>query len=406
MIGFPGIMMCRIRGSRFTFLIGGILHVVLLDTEPDNVAAEWLDTHMASVKTQYTIVFSHYPVYCSGYRSPNDARREDGAAYTPMRLVLEKYSIPLYCAGYTHVYERSRSFRNNQFAANGVTYLTQGGDVSANYPAVWTAVTGNEKTTSKPTYTLVMCKDDRIELHTFGWAPSKKQVVEMDYAILRVKDTVPAALLASLPTLKEDDLIKAIHELGAMAYQPAGRELQPYLLNANTGLRRAAATAIREIGDAFSAEMLASHLENPDLAVRREIARALEVTMPDSLADFVASKVLYPLQDTEVRVNLLGALELHAPYDVTWDTAIKLLWDSDDKQVRHRAVHILTQIAGQEDAKEMTKLVAVEKDPYVLLGLGYALNKATGASINLDEKQAFANSHRGKRVNHSLSNGW
>ena len=45
-----------------------------------------------------------------------------------------------------------------------------GGDINGNYPEWWTAVADDRNTQSKPTYTVVQCKDDEMELRTFCWS--------------------------------------------------------------------------------------------------------------------------------------------------------------------------------------------------------------------------------------------
>ena len=377
----------------------GNTHFVLVADGPNAAGAKWLDEHLASVagRYKYTIVMSHYPAWCTGYRNPDTARVEDGKDSAEFCRILEKYGVPLYLAGHTHIFERSWPLREGQRAENGVTYLVQGGDTGANYPASWTASVSNPDLVEKPTYTLVQCRENRMDIRTFAWSKARNMIVEIDSVSLCVDPAIPQKQLARLPLLEGVDLSTAILDLGSVGYRPAARNLPEYLVSADAGVRRAAATALRLIASPDDALEVQPHLHNPDLVVRREVARTLEMTMTETQVEQVTKDLLDSTQDVETRVALAGALQMRAPAEAAKKTMRTLLGDdATPEPLRNRAAHAYCLLADKGDVKEMAKLVGRETSLWALQRMAFTLNKLTGTNLSIKADGDLAKSAPGR----------
>lgn len=390
---FPG------EGEPFASFEWGNTHLVVLSGDvPVQEAASWLDAHLAGVKKRHVIVTQHYPIYCTGYRTPTDSRKEVGKTYAALAEVLEKHSVPLFLTGHTHIYERTYPIRRGQRDdRQGVTHLIQGGDINSNFPDWWTAVGDDPSTMAKPTYTLVECKEDRIELRSFCWSTAENRIIQIDRHIIWRDESVPAATFASLRDRAGQELLNAIEELGAMAYAPAVPTLAAYLGNPDAAVRRAAASALRAIGTPEASEALAPHLDNADVIVRREAARAVEIAMPSTAITTIVHHATNPGQDAAVRSALIGALHLRAPQRTAYETALAVLESDAPPLVRQRAAYAIGVLATKPNVRKLTKVFNTEQDRYVLMRLAHTLNNLTGHAQSLDDKGPLAISKPGQR---------
>ncbi len=385
-------------GEPFATFDWGNTHFVLVSMDKVSEASEQLDKDLAGVTKKYTVVVFHYPVYCTGYASPDDSRKDDGEKLSAIWKVMDKYHVPLHLSGHTHIFERTWPLHDGKRDdRQGTTYVIQGGDINANYPDWWSAVTDDRATEAKPTYTLIWCKDDQIEMKTFAWGTQANAVVEVDHCIICRDEAIPAALLAGLPGKKGQDLLADIDTLGATMYVPAAKSLLAYLKDSDPAIRGAASAALRSIGSGEVAQDLAPYLGDASVAVRRNVARALEIAMPESLAKTVAAQVRDSAQDETVRVSLLGALQFHAPRKLAYETAADVLKGDAPRDVRNRAAYALSRVADQGDAKALAKLVDKETEPYAVQRLAYALNRLTGKHVGLGDKQPLARAKPGER---------
>ncbi len=386
------------KGEPFSVFDWGNSHFVLISMDYVNRCAEELERDLAANTRKHTFVVFHNPVYCTGYFGPEDARKEDGASMGDIRAILDKHNVPVHLAGHTHIYERSWPLRENRRAdGRGTTYIVQGGDINANYPDWWSAVTDNRETQSKPTYTVFFCRDDRIEHRTFAVDTAAKGFAEVDHQIIWRDEAVPKAALAALEGADGGSLAAAVEELGAMAYAPAAQKLAEYLTSPDPAVKRAAATAIRRAGSADGADACMKSLGDGDPLVAREAARALEIMLPERLAKDAAEKLLDGGLDAKARVSLAGALQFHGEPGLAVKTFITLLKGDAPGEVRQRAAYALAHVADKKDARALAGLFEKEADPYVTIRLALALNKATGKTVRIDGKGALAKSAPGGR---------
>jgi len=386
------------EGEPYASFDWGNTHFVFISFESIAKSADWLDAHLATVDRPHTVVVFHYPMYCTGYRSYDDSRKQPGRQYATLAGILDKHDVGLHISGHTHIYERVYPLRGGQRDnRRGTTYIVQGGDINAQYPDWWSAVTDDPATMSEPTYTIVQSQADRMVVRTFAWSPPKQAIVEIDHTVIVRDEAIPAAVLEGLDGQEGADLVAAIEALGAMIHGPAAPALLAYLGHADLAVRRAAATALRAIGQSSVVESLTAYLEDPDLPVRREVARALEIALPESLAKTVVPYIKDAGQDDVVRVRLIGALQLHAPAKLAM-TALKDVLDSDAPEaVRQRAAHALAHRAEEKDIKTLTRIVGDEADPFVMSCLAYRLNKLTRQRVRLRGDAPLAQSAPGQR---------
>lgn len=387
----------------YAFMDWGNTHVVLLSWEQTMLnhvhdTARWLDEHLSTVDTPYIFVTQHFPIYCTGYAGPENNRKQPGDDMLYLRRIFDKHNVDAHLSGHTHIYERHFPLRENERNdREGVLYVVNGGDIGANYPDWWTAVSDYGSPYTKPTYTLVECKTDRMVLRTFCWSPEHKQFERFDYVIRWQDEGIPKAALASLPGKSGDELVATIDDIAAMIYTPAAPALLPYLDNSDAAVREAAAKALSLIGSQEVAEDLLPYLSADDLTVRRHVARALEVAMPESLAKPVAAQALDNSQDEETRVKLIGALQFHAPAKLSHDTMLDLIESDAPGVVRDRASYALTPVATDKDFRQLAKLFNAEERPYVVVRLAFTLNELTGKPQNLDDDGDLYKSKPGER---------
>ena len=376
----------------------GNTHFVLISFEDARDVLGQLDEDLAQNSKKYVVVAFHYPVYCSGYFSPVDSRKEESSgAMAHVRNVLDKHHVTVHFAGHTHIYERVFPIYEGRRDPRGTTYIVQGGDIGGNYPEWWTAYQDDPGAMDQPTYTLVTTRDDRMEIRTFVWSPPDKQIVQIDRVIIGYDEAVPTALAASLPELKGNALLDAIQDLGAMMYAPAAGALSRYLEHDDPAVRRAAATALRGIGAEAGAKELVKYLDAPDLHVRREVARSFESAMPRGLAKAVAKAALDAGQDARVRVALIGALQLHTPAKRTRDVAIEILSGEAPVDVRNRAAYALGRVADKGDVEDLVRLFKKEPSSFATIRLAHTLNALTRVRIGLDGDGELAQSKPGER---------
>jgi hypothetical protein len=387
----------------YAFMDWGNTHVVLLAWEQTMLnhvqdTSRWLDEHLSTVDAPYVFVAQHFPIYCTGYEGPENNRKQPGDDMLYLRRIFDKHNVDAHISGHTHIYERHFPLRENaRNDREGVLYVVNGGDINGNYPDWWTAVSDYGVPYTKPTYTLIECKTDRMIVRTFCWSPENKQFEVFDHVIRWQDEAIPRAALASLPNKQGAELIATMDELAAMIYAPAAPALVPYLDADDPAVRQAAAKALSLLGDPDVATKLLPYLDAVDVSVRRYAARALEVAMPESLAETVAEQVLNGEQDEETRIKLIGALQFHAPANVTHDTMMELIDPDAPGAVRDRASYALTDVVTTKDFRKLAKMFNKEERPYVVVRLAYTLNELTGNPQNLGDKGDLYQSKPGER---------
>lgn len=389
-------------GEPFFSFDWGNTHFVIMSYEDTDNYVEWLDKHLQKVNKKHVIVMHHYPVYCTGYgesysdtESAIDKRKALGRVYDstkPKRVgtsepwkVLDKYNVELHLAGHTHIYERTYPLRGGKRNdRKGVTYLINGGDIGAQFPEWFSAFTDDPKTLSAPMYTVFWALDDRIKFRSFAWSTEKNKIIEIDRLIIWKDASIPGKVLASLPDKEGEELAQAIADLGAMLYEPAVRDLYGYLDHRDKLVQRAAAAAIRSIGSVKVSDKLLAYLNDPDLMVRRQIARALEIAMLKEDTSALVPHIKNKNQDDYVRLSLIGALQFHAPAKLARETCLDLLETEDDVEIRHRAVYALTYVVDKGHEAMLAGMLEKEQDDYVSLRLAYTLNLSNGDKVNLE----------------------
>ncbi len=380
------------NGEPYSHFTWGNVHVVALAWEqtvnPAMVkpTADWLDAHLGEVKSPYTFVSQHFPIYCTGYAGPADNRKQPGVDMVLFKNVLDKHNVTAHMAGHTHIFERHYPVRDDKRDdRNGVHYLVNGGDINANYGEWWTAYTDNNSGYTKPTYTIYQCKKDRMDIRTFAWSEERKKFEQIDRDIAWKDEATPKAVLTSLDTLKGAEQLDAIEALGAMLYEPAIPSLAKFLKSDDLATRQRAAWAISMIGTKESVMALQTYLDDSDAEVRYQAARAFEVAMPEAMSKDVAKRAADDAQDPRVRVKLIGALQLHGDPKLARETLMSIVESKAPDAVRERAVYGLTRLVGEKDVKPLLKAIDREVDPYVTARLAFTLNKLTGYAQNAEQ---------------------
>ena len=390
-------------GEPYAAFDWGNTHLVLLSFEQlvGRAQAEtvaWLDNHLAQVDAQYVIVSQHYPVYCTGYYSEDDSRKEVGKVMRPIADVLDKHDVDVHLSGHTHIYERCFPIRGGErVERDGVLYVVQGGDIGANYPEWWTALKDDEATMDKPTYTVFQCKSDRLEMRTFCWSREQERIIEIDRLVLWEDEALPSGIVASLPGLEGNELATALEELAAMAYRPAGRAAMAHVADKDVAVRRAAAHAVAASGDAAVAMELLPFLDDGDLEIQRTVAEALASAMPSDAAKTVAQAVADSKRDPIMRQSLITAFDRHAPKRLACKTLLDVVRQPGDNEVRRRAAYALVHVAEKRNVKEIARLLNAEQDRFVLLRLAFTLSEVTGKRQGVSGRRALPESEPGER---------
>lgn len=389
------------NGEPYSHFTWGNVHVVALAWEQTvnpalmQPTADWLDGHLAGVTSPYTFVSQHFPIYCTGYHSPKDDRKQPGQDMRYMWRVLDKHNVTAHMSGHTHIYERHYPIRdNNRDDRNGVHYLVNGGDINANYGEWWTAYTDNGSGYTKPTYTIYQCKKDRMDIRTFAWTDDRKRFEQIDRDIAWKDEATPKAVLASLASAQGAEKLDAIEQLGAMLYGPAIPTLAELLKSGDAETRKKAAWSISMIGTEEAATTLQPYLDDADADVRYQAARAFEVAMPETAADEMAKRAQDANSDPRVRVKLIGALQHHAPAKLAEKALFEILESDAPAEVRQRASYALTRVVDPKKFDALARLFADEEDQYVTVRLAFTMNKMTEFPQDLN---AIAKSKPGER---------
>jgi hypothetical protein len=386
-------------GEPYASFDWGNTHIVVVSFEQIPGAPKFLDEHLPSVDKPHTVVIQHMPVYCTGYYSATDSRKDPGDTHMkPVAQALDRHGVVLDICGHTHIYERSHAIRDGKRAErNGCTYVVNGGDIGGNFPEWFTAVIDDRNTMEKPTYTVFHMGEDRIWFRTFAWSKAENQPIEIDYRVLWKDEALPKTALGALEGLDGDPLAAAIKELGAMAYPPAGKALRLYLDHQALAVRQAAAAALRECGTVELSPELLEYLGDSDPMVRQSISRAIEIAMSPAACQAAAQHVLDAAQHLQVRINLMGGLRLHGPATLATETAISLLKIPETPQpLRERAAYALASTATAEDVPALAELFRNEAAEYVTLRLAFTLNAITGRRQPVDAKTPIGRSKPGE----------
>ena len=386
------------KGEPFAAFQWGNTYFVMISFEQTMNAWKFLDEELPNVDAKYSVLSHHFPVYCAGYYSPEDSRKEMGTG--PMaRLAhaIDEHKVTLDLVGHTHIYERQFPIRDRKRNdREGTMFVVNGGDINGQFPEWFTAVHDDRDTMEQPTYTVYYMGDDRVWFRTFAWNKIDKKIEEIDYHIQWQDEAIPKAELAKLGTAQGVDLVKAITDLGAMSYQPAAQPLLKYLDDANADLKRAAAHALCGIGTPEVSNALVAHLNDADVAVRRDLARALEIAMDPVVFPAVLAAAKDPQQDDKARISLLGALQFYGPKPEVTAAMVALLKEPrvPDK-VRERVVYTLSQTASESDLESLFDLFRAEQAKYVTTRLAWTLNSLTTDRQSLDGNAPIGQSNPG-----------
>ncbi len=389
------------KGEPWSDFTWGNTHFSLISFEQtaSTETVEWLDANLQNQDAQWKVTAHHFPVYCTGYDSPIDKRKEMGeSTFKPLADSLDRNNVTLDLAGHTHIYERLHSIRaGKRDDENGTLYLINGGDIGANYPDWFTATNDHNKPYDQPTYTVFHMGEDRVWFRTFCWSKETEAIIEIDYHIIWRDEAIPQAVLARLDGATGAALLETVVELGGLSYAPAAPKLVALLDSEDVSLRHAVATSIRQIGTDSVASSLIPYLDDADLFVRRELARALEIAMTPDVTDSVVAAIMDPNQDLDTRVNLVGALQFNGVPATATTLFLKLLQDTDTaSKVRERAAYAMTNTVDVAQLEAVFDLFRAETEAYVLARLAFTLNDLTGRIQNPDPKSAIGRSKPGE----------
>ncbi len=386
-------------GEPYAAFTWGNTTFVLISFEQTAASPKWLKENVPTFDSQYTILAHHFPVYCTGYYSPADQRKELAqSTMRPLAMTIDQLDIDLDLAGHTHIYERLYPLKDGKRNdREGTTFITNGGDIGGNFPEYFTAQGDDKKTMDQPTYTVFHMGEDRIWFRTFAWHRQHEEIAQIDYGVIWKDEAVPQAVFAKLDGAEGEELLAVIEDLGAMAYAPAAKALLPYMESGDAAVRQTAMKAIRRISNVDESASLLPFLQDEDLLVRREAARSLEIAMDPVLTPKVIAEATNKEQDEQTRISLIGALQFHAPAEAATDVLVDLL-DTADRApvpVRERAAYALARTAGEADIERIAAMFREEQWPYVTLRLGFALNELTGRRQSLDDKAPIGRSKPG-----------
>lgn len=392
-------------GEPYAYFDWGNTHFVLISYESTgrqkdwSKSAEWLDKHLEGVDKQHIVVAHHFPVYCTGYYGTGLERKEPGENAEDFRDVMDKHNVTLNASGHTHIYERHYPLKNNERNDHdGTWYVVNGGDINANFPDWWTAVSDNRAENAKPTYTVYQAKQDRMIARTFAWNKSRNEIEEIDYFVIWEDESVPSTRLSELAGSKGDALIACIDDVSAMMYGPAAKAILPYLNDANHSVRIAAAKALATLSNADVAEDLLPYLLGDDPLIAKYCARAIEGAMPKSIEKQVTRLLTDDATPAEVRFHLVGALEFHGDNVDAGKSFLEVLEDASvDGELRNRLGYSLIQVADKKLVRGLIRQFKVEDSQYVTISLAQALNIATGQRRMISDRSPIANSRPGMR---------
>jgi len=363
-------------GEPYSSFDWGNSHFCIVSFTHIEKCASFLEEDLASSTKKWKFVAFHYPVYCTGYMSASDSRKASGNR--ELEAIFDKHRVDMVFSGHTHIYERSLPIRaGKRDDRNGTVYLVQGGAVGGNYPDRWTATIARDL--SLPHYSVLEVGDDRIELRSYGLAKGDQnrgeaaRIIEIDRYIKWRDEALPRRMLEALAGKKGSELVETIENLGAMSYGPAAEALVAYLGDKDEPVRRAAAIALARIADEAVSERLVCFLGHEDIVVRRNVARALEAAMLRDVAGKILEEILDNGQDKEVRISLLGAMQLHAPQEA-FPVAMKVLRERDG-EIRDRAAYVIKRTASEKDGPVLVELLREEKRPYVAACLAWAISR-------------------------------
>lgn len=377
-------------GEPFASFTWGNTFFAIISWEQTPSLPKWMDEVFPKINAQYRIVVHHFPVYCTGYYSPIDSRKEiSGGVMGTVRAALERHNVTFDLAGHTHIYERTFPLRNDaRNDAEGIIYVINGGDCGANFPEWFDAVTDND-TLTKPTYTVFHMGEDRAWFRTFAWSTAENRIEEIDYVIKYRDEEVPKSLVNRLGSLTGEERIQAIRDLGAMMYQPAAEVIAQYLTSDTPEERRAAAHAICCIAPRNFPAAALNALDDSDVQIQRDIARALEASGTDAAFPKIASAAKDKTRDVHARLSLIGALQIIAQYkDELKAAAVKefediLMQPDEVPKIRERASYALLYHVTLDDVDTLCSLFVREPEEWVLTRLAYTLNELTGKRFPL-----------------------
>jgi len=391
-------------GEPYASFEWGNTHFVLISYESTGrekdwtSSAKWLDDHLQSVDSQYTVVAHHFPVYCTGYYGYGKSRKEPGINAAEFRKVLDKHNVDLNCSGHTHIYERHYPLKNDQRNdQDGTWYVVNGGDINANYPDWWTAVSDDRQTQDKPTYTVYHMKADRIVARTFAWSKATQSIEEIDYFVIAQDESIPEKILDGLSNQSGDALAQDIKDLGALLHAPAARPLLSYLNHGDKLIRRAAADSLSILGNADIAEDLLPFLTDEDGSIAENAARSIEVAMPSKLSKKIAKLILDESTGNGVKFHLVGALQFHAPDKIAFDTMAKLLESGVQDELRNRTSYAIGEVSSSKNTRALTELIRDEESKYVTMTLGHTLNRVSGNRVKMSSRNGLEESAPGER---------
>ena len=383
-------------GEPYSSFDWGNSHFALVSYTHRDRAAGFLAKDFAKTDKTWKFYMTHYPIYCTGYHSPDDSFRTEGRP--AVETVMDEYNVDVVITSHAHMYERSFPLRGGKRDDwQGTVYLVNGGAVSNPLPAWWTAAAAESalKSTSlrlesHPMYMMVEADDDTLDVRAYGLEAGghskgkDARIVEYDHYIRWRDESLPRQKLAGLRKEAGEVLLESIENLGAMIYGPAANELVSYLENGDERIRRAAALALERIASESAAPRLIEHLSNPDVVVRRRLARALEAAMPAEISRLIEPHILDADEDGAVRISLIGALEFHIPRRRI-AVAFKVLESKASNTVRRRAADLIKRAASKEQMPTMMQLFQKESDGYVTGCLACGLDRMTGVSTDLAE---------------------
>ena len=394
--------------------------------EPGTEQHAWLERTLAETSALWRVVWFHHPPYSSGNHGPSVTQRE---ALAPL---LEKYQVDVIFNGHDHIYERSFPMQaNRREDESGIIYVVTGGGGAPLYPVDagdWTAFATSVHhccivSVDGPHLRLRACGLDG-EVVDYRWLckdpafiseqvdrlqdPAARPDAIYSLGALCHRDAVPALLpfaedpdahirrllaealarmgepwtrvtLEGMTRDQEIDTVRwAAFGLALIARKAPSHRLGELSQHTDEQVRQHASQGLKFIPTDWARQALAAAIGDPDVIVRRNVARALAPVAREM--DPAIWRVALADQDAMVRVAALQAIQGLEGIEELSGILHQLL-EHEHTPTRRAAIQALS-LQPQEASLESFLTVLHDEDPQVRQHATEALQELTGELLH------------------------
>ena len=419
-------------GSWYSFDCGNA-RFIALDTNtasggfgPGTEQYAWLERTLAETSALWRIVWFHHPPYSSGNHGPSVEQRE---ALAPL---LERYQVDVVFNGHDHIYERSFAMRaNRRQDESGVIYVVTGGGGAPLYPVdagpstsfassvhhcciasidgphlrwrtcrldgevvdyrwlckdpgfIAAQIDHLQDPATRPDaiYTLgALCHRDAVPaLLPLAREPDASIQRLLAEALARMADPWTCETLEGLSRSDELDTVRwATLGLALIARKAPSHRLSELVRHADGPVRQYASQGLQCVSADWGRRALAAAIDDTDVGVRRNVARALAPIAPE--VDLEVWRAALADRDDMVRLAGLKAVQVREDLPELSDSLHRLL-DHDHVPTRRAAIEALLQ-QPQMDSLEFFLRALHDEDPQVRQRAVAALEELTGQFLH------------------------